>query len=148
MTPRALRSRTSRRSAGVVLTALAVILPAGCSSDSSSSSASHDQVCSQLDDLVSSTRNFKNVTISENGLAEVSGQLQQMQTALDQLATEVSSSAKPKVATVQSQVQQLQQSIAAVRTQPTNQNIGAARTALITLQATIAALPSEVQAAC
>ena len=147
MTPRALRSRTSRRSAGVVLTALAVILPAGCSSDSSSS-ASHDQVCSQLDDLVSSTRNFKNVTISENGLAEVSSQLQQMQTALDQLATEVSSSAKPKVATVQSQVQQLQQSIAAVRTQPTNQNIGAARTALITLQATIAALPSEVQAAC
>lgn len=147
MTTQTSHRRATRGIAVAMLTALAVLPAAACSS-SSSSSPSQSRACAQLDSLVASTKNLSNTTVSENGLAAVAGQLQQVQTQLEQLATEVSSAVKPKVATAQSQVHQLQESIAAVRTDPTGENLAAAHTALITLQATIAALPSAVEAAC
>jgi hypothetical protein len=140
---------TLRRITASALVALAAVTLTACSSSSDSpSSSSAARACAQLDSLVASMQNLSNTTISENGLAALRDTLQQVQTQLDELQNTVSGQVKPQVATVKAQVQQLQDAVQAVRTAPTQQNLAAARTALQTLQSTIIALPSAVQAKC
>jgi hypothetical protein len=123
------------------MTAAALLGIGGCSSDQPS-------VCDHLDAAQANMNQIRNANVSENGLAPLRANLQQLKANVQLVLGEAAAQFAPQVEAVKTTADQVSATVAEARETPDAAHLSAVRTALGTLQASLRSLGDAMSGTC
>jgi hypothetical protein len=110
--------------------------------------SSQTRTCDRLDGVQSAVEDLRNVNLSENGMVAMQDGLAQVQARLNLFRSELSTDLQPQVDAVKTSVQQLQNSAAAAKANPTAASLSAVRNNFEGVRATVSNLGKVIAATC
>jgi hypothetical protein len=136
-------TRTRRHQAASI--ALAVVTALGVTACGQSSQA---RTCDRLDGVQSAVENLRNVNLSENGMVAMQDGLAQVRAQVNLLRSELSTDLQPQVDAVKTSVEQLQNSVAAAKANPTAASLSAVQNNFQGVRGTVSNLGKVIGATC
>lgn len=133
--------QTARQAVAAAVLLLAALTLVGCGN-------SRPAVCSDVDSLQSSVDNLKRVDVRENGLSELSSNLNQVKQDVDQLGKDAQSQYRQQIDGVESAVNRLSSSTSAAKANPTAATLSAVRTGVQGVQSAFDDLRHAVSSTC
>jgi hypothetical protein len=116
-------NQTWRRYAAPALVVFAISGTAACSQ-------SRPPVCTQVDAVRSSIKEFQKTSLSENGMGSLSTALSAVRNELNRLSEEASAQFQPQIDAVRTAVDQVQQRVSEAKAAPSAQAFGQVGVAL------------------
>lgn len=131
-----------RRMAAILAAASLLALPlAGCDS-------SQPAVCDSLTAVQNSAEHVRQTNVAENGLAQLRTNLSQLRTDVQRLSTDAKGQWSSQAAQITQNLDLLRASVLAAQATPSSTNIGAVRSALNTLEASVRDLADAMRDSC
>ncbi|MFI5897720.1 hypothetical protein ACIA5D_47310 [Actinoplanes sp. NPDC051513] len=133
-----------RRTTAIIMSAavLGVLQTAGCGTTSTPA------FCDSLSAVQLSAQHARETNVAENGLSQLRTNLNQLRTDVQQLITDAQGQWSEQAGQVRSNLDLLKASIEAARATPSDTNIGAVRSSLNTLMASVTDLGDAMRDTC